>query len=67
MFEISDDDNANDKTTEAGYTIRSYKLGSGELKINLFFSNYCPLQIWTLKICNQDISKSVIASSLKLS
>ena len=32
----------------------------------LFFSNYLPLQIWTLKICNHDISKSVEARSFKL-
>ena len=32
--------------------------------INFFFS-YCPLQIWPLKTCNKDISKTVIASSLK--
>ena len=27
-------------------------------KVILFFSNYLPLQIWTLKICNHDISKT---------
>ena len=32
----------------------------------LFFSNYFPLQIWTLKICIHDISKSVTARSFKL-
>ena len=26
---------------------------------------YCPLQIWALKACNQDISKISIASSFK--
>ena len=35
-------------------------------KVILFFSNYLPLQIWTLKICNHDISKTITASSLKL-
>ena len=35
-------------------------------KLVLFVSNYLPLQIWTLKICNQDISKSIIARSFKL-
>ena len=35
-------------------------------KVILFFSNYLPLQIWTLKICNHDISKTVTASSFKL-
>ena len=29
------------------------------------FSNYLPLQIWTLKICNHDISKTITAISLK--
>ena len=24
-----------------------------------FFSNYLPLQIWTLKICNRDILKTI--------
>ena len=32
-----------------------------------FFSNYLPLQIWTLKICNHDISKTITAGSIKLS
>ena len=31
-----------------------------------FFSNYLPLQIWTLKICNPDISKIIAARSFKL-
>ena len=35
-------------------------------KVVLFFSNYLPLQIWTLKICNHDISKSITARSFKL-
>ena len=30
------------------------------------FSNYPPLQIWTLKICNYDISKTITAKSFKL-
>ena len=34
-------------------------------KVILFFSNYLPLQIWTLKICNHDISKSSKARSFK--
>ena len=29
-------------------------------------SNYLPLQIWTLKICNHDISKTITARSFKL-
>ena len=35
-------------------------------KVILFFSNYLPLQIRTLKICNHDISKSSTARSFKL-
>ena len=34
-------------------------------KVVLLFSNYCPLQIWALKTCNQDIAIIIIASSLK--
>ena len=35
-------------------------------KSYLFFSNSLPLQIWTLKICNHDISKTITATSFKL-
>ena len=35
-------------------------------KVILVFSNNLPLQIWTLKICNHDISKTITARSLKL-
>ena len=35
-------------------------------KVILFFANYLPLQIWTLKICNHDISKSITARRFKL-
>ena len=35
-------------------------------KVILFFSNYLSLQIWTLKICIHDISKSITARSFKL-
>ena len=35
-------------------------------KVILFFSNCLPLQIWTLKICNHDISKTLTARSFKL-
>ena len=35
-------------------------------KIYKFFSNHLSLQIWTLKICNNDISKSITARSFKL-
>ena len=34
-------------------------------KVILFFSNYHPLLIWTLKICNHDISKTITARSVK--
>ena len=59
-------------------TARSFKLGQlivGDEWINwwklkkkviLFFSNYLPLQIWAMKICNRDISKSITATSFKL-
>ena len=32
----------------------------------IYFSNYLPLQIRTLKICNHDISKTITARSFKL-
>ena len=35
-------------------------------KVILFFSNNLPLQIWTLKICIYDISKTITARSFKL-
>ena len=35
-------------------------------KVILFFSNYLPLQIWTLRICNHDISKTITARNFKL-
>ena len=35
-------------------------------KTFLFFLNYLPLQIKTLKICNHDISKSITDRSFKL-
>ena len=35
-------------------------------KLIIFFSNYFPLQIWTLKICNHDISETITARSFKL-
>ena len=35
-------------------------------KLILFFSSYVPLQIWTAKICNHDISKTITARSFKL-
>ena len=32
----------------------------------LFFSNYLPLQIWTLKICIHEISETITARRFKL-
>ena len=34
-------------------------------KVILLFSNYLPLQIWTLKICINDISKTITARSME--
>ena len=36
------------------------------LKKLLYFLNNLPLQIWTLKICIHDISKTITARSFKL-
>ena len=36
------------------------------IKVILFFSLYLALQIWTLKFCIHDISKTVTARSFKL-
>ena len=36
----------------------SRSIGENLKKIYIFF-NYLPLQIWTTKICNYDISKSI--------
>ena len=44
----------------------SRSIGENIKKNILFFSNYLPLQIRTLKICNHDISKSITARSFKL-
>ena len=35
-------------------------------KVILSFTNCLPLQIWTLKICNHDIPKTITAMSFKL-
>ena len=35
-------------------------------KVISFFLNYIPLQIWTLKICIHDISKTITARSFKI-
>ena len=39
--------------------------GEKQKKSFYIYSSYCPLQIWALKTCNQDISKISIASSFK--
>ena len=44
----------------------SRSIGENLKKVILFLSNYLPLQIWTLKICNHDIVKTITASSFKL-
>ena len=35
-------------------------------KVILFFSNYLPLQIWTMKICYHDISQTITARNFKI-
>ena len=37
-----------------------------EKKVIVFFSNYLPLQIWTLKICIHDILNTITARGFKL-
>ena len=44
----------------------SRSIGENLKKVIVFFSNYLPLQIRTLKICNHDISKTLTARSFKL-
>ena len=41
-------------------------IGKNLKKSYFIFLNYLPLQIWTLKICNHDVSKIITASSFKL-
>ena len=41
-------------------------IGENLKKSYFIFSNYLPLQIWTLKICIYDISKTITARSFKL-
>ena len=43
----------------------SRPIGENLKKVILFFLNYLALQIWTLKICIYDISKTVTARSFK--
>ena len=44
----------------------SRSIGENLKKVILFFSNYLPLQIWTLKICIHDISNTITAKGFKL-
>ena len=44
----------------------SRSIGENLKKVILFFSNYLPLQIGTVKICNHGISKTITARSFKL-
>ena len=44
----------------------SRSIGENLKKNILFFSNYLPLQIWTLKICKHDISKTITARSFSI-
>ena len=44
----------------------SRSIGENLKKSYIFFSNYLPLQIWILKICNHDILKTTTARSFKL-
>ena len=44
----------------------SRSIGENLKKSYFIFSNYLPLQIWTLKICNYDISKTITARNFKL-
>ena len=44
----------------------SRSIGENLKKVILFFSNYLPVQIWTLKMCIHDISKTITARSFKL-
>ena len=46
--------------------MKSRSIGENKKKVILFLLNYLPLQIWTLKICNHDISKIITASNFKL-
>ena len=44
----------------------SRSIGENLKKVILFFLNYLPLQIRTLKICNHDISKTITDRNTKL-
>ena len=49
----------------ASNLIMSRLSGENLNKSYFIFSSYCPLQIWALETCNQDIYKIIIASSFK--
>ena len=44
----------------------SRSIGENLKKVILFLSKNLPLQIWTLKVCKHDISKTITARSFKL-
>ena len=44
----------------------SRSIGENLIKVILFFSNYLPLHIWTLKICIHDISNTITVRGFKL-
>ena len=44
----------------------SRSIGEIKKKVILFFSNYLPLQIWTVTICIHDISNTITARGFKL-
>ena len=44
----------------------SRSIGENFKKSYSIFSNYLPLQIWTFKICNHDISKTITTMNFKL-
>ena len=41
-------------------------IGKNLKKVIIFFSSYLPLKIWTLKMCNLEISKTITARSFNL-
>ena len=43
----------------------SRKPGENLKKSYSIFLSYCPLQIWSLKTCHQDISNIIVARSFK--
>ena len=41
-------------------------IGENLKNVIVLFSNYLPFKIWTLKICNHNISKTITDRSFKL-